>query len=199
MNVTALVAEILIVGIQGTIWIGLLVASFLNYEKMNWLNLNGWQPFVITLYLATAYYLGILIDRLSDSALHKFDIVLRRKYFSTSNQNCPSVSKARLAVMFENENVAKFLDYVRSRMRIARSTCVNTGLITISAIVLTISTQYIQQKVNTVLVILFTGLPMSFITIYVWYRITITYYERLMQAYEMLEAKKGRIKEAPQA
>jgi amino acid permease len=120
MSTTSLFVEILVVGIQTLVWLVLLIHAqwdlkpFLDMLK----EYKEYAALITTLLLALAYVLGIFIDRIADS--------LCRWLRYSSDQLLPeSVGKIRLRIMKESEGMAKFLDYQRSRLRIARATVFN--------------------------------------------------------------------------
>src|SRR4051794_4266863 len=67
---TALVSEILVVGLEAEAWLAILVLAVFGSDWVDLGGLKGWEALVTILVVAGAYVLGILIDRLADSALH---------------------------------------------------------------------------------------------------------------------------------
>jgi hypothetical protein len=113
MATTALVTEILIVGLEVETWIALLILGVFGRDWIDLGGLSGWETAVTILGLAAAYVLGIVVDRLADSALKW----LRR--------DAPGFSTKRLAVMHSSPGIGPFVEYQRSRFRIARGTLFN--------------------------------------------------------------------------
>src|ERR1044071_1184966 len=119
MGTTALVAELLVVGIQALVWMAILAITPASDSELcalasTFLNLPA--P-VVGLLVAAAYTVGVVMDRLTDTLLSRVDRqirrrVIRKKFFS--------VPRARLYVMQHGEKMSGFLEYVRSRLRIAR-------------------------------------------------------------------------------
>jgi len=124
MSTTSLFVEILIIGLQALIWLVLLVGvgwdldSSLNLLK----ELKEYAALVTILLIATAYVLGIFVDRAADSFYEKF------RYSSKKSPVVP-MGEMRLRIMKESEGMAKFLEYQRSRLRIARATVFNLFVI----------------------------------------------------------------------
>ncbi len=123
MNTTALVAEILVVGIQALVWVGLLTGALLGAmcaPEVSWQELRDWVTPISVGLLAFAYTLGIMVDRLADSATRG----LWNVYFP----RIKGFAALRATVRKAGGEPAEFLDYQRSRVRIARATCFNLVL-----------------------------------------------------------------------
>jgi len=121
MVTTAIFAEILIVGLQGLAVIALCLASARGDLRTS-LDLHAWVPLVVLVVSAVAYSLGVVIDRIADTAWKRLGkhIGLMRRHDTPAG-----VGVMRLAVMKESTGLAAFLEYQRSRLRIARATAVN--------------------------------------------------------------------------
>jgi 8-oxo-dGTP pyrophosphatase MutT (NUDIX family) len=84
------------------------------------------------LVLATAYALGIIIDRIADSTFRQFNETrvgrLNNRLFGEGSEGwvLPGPERAmRTTVMHAGGGMAAFLDYQRSRIRVVRGTAVN--------------------------------------------------------------------------
>jgi len=123
MSTTSIFVEILIVGIEALIWIGLLLCTKWNLcrglEILT--EYKEYSALITTFLLALAYVIGIFIDRVADS----FYRIFRYSYDKPLPE---TVGKMRLRIMHDSEGMAKFLDYQRSRLRIARATVFNLFL-----------------------------------------------------------------------
>lgn len=120
MSTTALFVEILVAGIQALVWLAMLASARWDIKPaLEFLKAyKEYAALVATLVLALAYVIGIFIDRMADGFCRWF------RY--SSDQRLPeSVGKIRLRIMKESEGMAKFLDYQRSKLRIARATVFN--------------------------------------------------------------------------
>jgi hypothetical protein len=131
MTTTAVFAEMLVAGIEAMVWIGLLVLAIacpkvgnssivLDVDALN--ALKEWVTLITTIFLALAYGVGIVVDRVADSLFSEF--------FRDSSSD---VSLLRLHVLARGDKVTDFLEYIRTRMRVARSTTVNLALTVIVA------------------------------------------------------------------
>ncbi|MGH2451122.1 MAG: hypothetical protein ACRDGE_07610 [Candidatus Limnocylindria bacterium] len=135
MATTALFAEILIVGLQAEAVLVLLLLSVFGTEWVDAEALADWTTLVGVLVLAAAYVLGIIADRLADSLTDRLARTQAGRWvddrFGESSRKELSgadVALMRLTVLKESEGLAKFLDYQRSRLRIARATVLNVAL-----------------------------------------------------------------------
>src|SRR5438067_5806359 len=108
MTTTAIVAEILIVGLQASAWVALLVGWIYGTSLIHEGLWRGWEGLGTILILATAYSLGIVIDRLADSLFRRI------AWLGGGGGH----RRQRLQVMRRDDPVSRFLEYQRSRLRI---------------------------------------------------------------------------------
>lgn len=187
MATTAIFAELLIIGLEACVWLVLFSRIILGTSEVDISVLKGWEALATIFVLGVAYTLGIVVDRLTDSLLHSIDVKLRNRWIPR-REGDPSVSERRLRIMAENERMAEFLDYLRSRVRIARSTVFNLALILVALIVLGIqkATTFADPGAGRVLVMAGTVVPLLLaFALFSWVRISKTYYHRLDQAYRI--------------
>jgi hypothetical protein len=118
LGTTAIVAEILIVGLQAAAWISLVLMSVFGTR---WVHaaVQDSGTLVAVLVIAAAYVLGVIVDRLSDTAVRA---VQGR---GEKDSKPGTVGKKRLYVMAYGGEMGEFLEYQRSRLRIARATVFN--------------------------------------------------------------------------
>lgn len=117
---TALISEILVVGVQAAIWSAMLVSW--SPLEIPWGTEAG-GVVAATLAVALVYTLGVVVDRLADSTLGTF-----RK---TPGGHAKESSRKRLTILHRSEGMANFLEYIRSRIRIARATTFNAALLAV--------------------------------------------------------------------
>lgn len=185
MSTTLIFAEILITGFLALLWFGLILAALLGIHTLDLSCLKGWEAIISVFITAVAYTLGVLVDRLSDSLLYKWDDRLRQQIIPSDN-NQYSVLRLWPASNKDFDGIAKFLSYVRSRIRIARSMVLNFVLIIIAvAAFVLFSGASAYYGWNPAGIIFYTagfGLILTAGTLYAWKRMTITYYHRLKEA-----------------
>jgi hypothetical protein len=194
MSTTAIVAEILIIGFQTSIWFSMMIITIFGYEWIDLSKVKGWETFIVLIAVGIFYTLGVIIDRLTDSLFHPWDLLLRKKYMRGTDI---TLAKMRLSIMSKNEKITNFLEYLRSRIRIARSSGVNFFLITL-VLSIFILIRYTGSeggaKLEYMLFIGTVGVFLVFFSILAWTRITKTYYKRISQGYEILFNPKSKDK-----
>ena len=122
------------------------------------------------------------MDRIADTTLRPVGKVID-KLFIIDRENGKEIKKlepmefsiARLKIRHEGGELAKFFDYLRSRMRIARSTVLNTILITI------IGTIIFDEPKYKFLLLSF-GICISLLALITWVKIKSVYEKRVNQA-----------------
>jgi 8-oxo-dGTP pyrophosphatase MutT (NUDIX family) len=132
VSTTAVVAEILIVGLEAEAWLALLIVTIFGTGWIDLTTASKFAPILLVLMLATAYVLGIMVDRVADSAFKLFNGTgvgrwNNRRFGKTSEDwTLPAREETmRMAVMREGGGIAGFVDYQRSRIRVARGTALN--------------------------------------------------------------------------
>ncbi len=111
--------------------------ALLSVFGTDWIELAEVKDFATLLtvvVLALAYVLGIIVDRLADTLLDHFeDTSLGESVKGAMSKNPPlakhpSLATMRMTVMAASDGVTRFLDYQRSRWRIARATVLNLAI-----------------------------------------------------------------------
>ena len=175
MTATAVV-EILVLGLQTLLCLGVLAVALMDGAWRDHLtglkDVKEWAPLITLLAVASAYGLGVVVDRCADTLFRTQD---------SPRQLPAKLSTMRLAVLHSSEGMAKFLEYQRSRLRIARGMVVNVALGTIGIVVYLWSRQ--PQSLPITIVI---GVLALVITWYAAGRINKAYVQRLSDAYELL-------------
>lgn len=131
MGTTALFAELVVGGVLTLTWMGLLAMTFLGPARIAPL-LNG-STLTTGFLLAVAYALGVVFDRLWDSLLEVTGLQrwLRGKYVGRKVEEMSETDRMRCRVFGSDPKTAvEFVNYHRSRMRVARATFFNSVLIT---------------------------------------------------------------------
>ena len=125
MGTTSLIVELLVGGIQVATWLLLLVIWVFGISTVPPLvESNAVAVGVIA--TAWCYAIGVVFDRVWDTLLKPIDRSARRKVFV----NNKAVHRARREV-FADASRAEYVDYVRSRLRIARSAACNLVILTV--------------------------------------------------------------------
>ena len=117
MTTTAVFAEIIAIGIQAVIVLGVGLAAVVDLGPVA-SELQNWAALTTVAVLAIAYVLGVAVDRLADSLLGA--LITRR-----GGPSQLDFGRARLRVLQTSSPLANFLEYQRSRMRLMRGTVLN--------------------------------------------------------------------------
>lgn len=198
MATTALFVEILIVGLEAAVWLVLLGLTLAGSPAPGWSELEkyakaykDWATLVTAGVLGAAYVVGIIVDRLAETAHRWFEGTrpgtLINWYCGRGSHwyGFPArVAEMRLAVMNESEGIAGFLDYQRSRVRIVRATVVNVALALLFAGTYVAG---LPKGVPMLWSVLAPGLLLLAASVYASEQIHAAYLERLSDAYCLLK------------
>lgn len=186
MNTTLLFAELLIAGTQVFIWLFMLVLTLFGYS---WIQVQGvadWQNIAAVLLLTFSYTLGVVFDRFADSVFEPWNRHLKNK--AIPNPPVP-IAVMAFEVAKNNEFLAGQFQYTRSRMRIARASTINIGLITVIAIVFVlvrIQGMASSDKVGLCVAMFIIGAGIVSLCAYAWRKLMETYLELVKASYEIL-------------
>lgn len=187
MPTVAVLAELIIAGVQATVWSYLLVCLVLGW---NWLSFesNGAGATVQTmLVLALAYTLGVIIDRLADSLLTTID-----KRLGTPAPVAPE--QMRLRILLHGGEAATYLSYMRSRLRVARSTVFNLGLTVLALALLAVAGPTGGPSRQLLMAATAAAAAAAAVSFWVARRIGKTYDDRLSQADRELSSLKAALR-----
>jgi 8-oxo-dGTP pyrophosphatase MutT (NUDIX family) len=141
VSTTAVVAEILIVGLEAEAWLAVLLLVVFGQGWVDPDTLAKFGSVLLLVVVAAAYGLGVIVDRASDSIFKRledtaFGAWLNRRFGrSSAEMELPArVRTMRFAVLAKGGGVATFLDYQRSRMRVVRGTALNLALGTVTVV-----------------------------------------------------------------
>ena len=135
MSTTAIIIEILIVGIMSSIWITLLILTIFGYDWIQPLftSLKGWELLTSFYFISFFYAIGIFVDRIADvfSVIIKPQgLLLKFEWIKTKSEEAHS--DKRMYIMCIEKKANEFLEHIRSRIRIVRAALINIPLITVS-------------------------------------------------------------------
>ncbi len=199
MATTAIFAEILIAGLEALAWLALLVFglhwdSSFHHRRVDF---KDWEALTTLAVISVAYVFGILVDRAADS-LHKGVrklVKLALLHTSRSRQRFETVeererrSEMTMTVLAAGGELAGFLEYQRSRARIARATALNAGLAALSVLVVWIASAHPpgSDRFGVELGLLATSLAALSEIVYV--RIDKAHKKRLRDAYKVIVSR----------
>lgn len=183
MSTTTLFVEILIIGLEALVWLAMALSLRWDmYPMLDFLRINQAYSVLITPFLlALAYILGIIIDRAADS--------LYRPLRYSHKKDLPATVRAmRLRIMHASDGMAKFLEYQRSRLRIARATVLNLLVTLVAAAFLLTGTGEAGARVLP-LVIAGGAIALA-LSVYAARRIDEAQMKNLVKAYEIITEDK---------
>lgn len=198
MATTAIFVEILIVGLQSSVWLILLAIALFGIPSALIPLLTAfkdWSGLATVFVLCFAYSFGIVMDRLSDLALNPLlngVTALLSRWMNRWNAKGsesryhPLIPKMRLRLLTEKDGAGPFFEYLRSRLRIVRSTVLNLCLI-MATLIPAISRLPCPDgallRIELMLGILLVATTVA------WVSIDRNYIRRLTQACEVLAEK----------
>jgi len=130
MTTTALLIEHLISGVQATVWLILLSLTVFGYHWFNIDNLKRTEAYFIPLLLAIAYPLGVFVDNLADDLFKRTERKLTSKVIELEGLKGIRLTMMQVMGNADRDFAREYLAYVRSRVRLSRSTALNFLLIT---------------------------------------------------------------------
>ncbi len=188
MNTTAVFVEILIIGLEAGVWVALLLADLFGTDWIAPAALRGWEDAALVAGLATAYVFGIFVDRAADST---YGWILgtawgRALAGAGAPRSLEGHGNKRLYVMAKSDGIARFVDYQRSRLRIARATVFNVFLSLVFGLVFLIAR--VGAGTTRVLMAAIGGIVLWIILLRLAERIARAADDRLQDAYELLRS-----------
>jgi hypothetical protein len=103
MNTTLLFVELVITGIQSSLWIFLLLLNILGYswiQKLPSTSISGWETAIILVVFSIVYALGIVIDRIADAIFAKWNKQLANAIIANATR---PISAMRFALGKDND------------------------------------------------------------------------------------------------
>lgn len=188
MSTTNLFIELLIIGYMSCVWLAIFLAALFGLPPaISILNFLEKAQLLITIVLTSfAYFLGVLVDRLADTALGRWDESVQERVRQSDE---PSILEMQ-AVLFVKapESVTRF-GYQQNRLRVVRAAVFNIGLLIISFL-LFVALQPSQRPSPaagwTVIVV---GVAIWIATVFTYFRVTLSYWQRTRREYLALREK----------
>lgn len=187
MTTTNVFAELLIIGIETLAWIALLVCCLFGYA---WIDFSIFNNLVIAIPLAAAaYVLGIMMDRVSDTLLAGADHAIRRSVLG--ERAAESFAQLRIYILAKSPFLSTDLDYLRSRLRIMRSSIINFAFLaaTGAAFIMSRTVMELPNKYWAAAAAFLFGILLASLSYYAWRASSTTYYLRLQTAFALLPAE----------
>lgn len=179
MPTTALVAEIVIIGLEAEAVLALAVFAVFGWGWVDFAGLHDWVTPLTIAAFAIAYVLGIVCDRFADNVLKPLPLRSRRR-------TPQPVPKMRMAVLAAKPEVGKFLEYQRSRIRVARGSAF-ICLLGAGASLGALHQNGVPSKVTSVVPV--TLAVMAIASGFALRGIDDAYVKRLTDSYDLLDAE----------
>lgn len=177
MSTTSLFVDLLISGIQVAMWLCLLVGCILGADTSILGKIKEWDAVLAVLLLPIVYPVGIFIDNLADDLLRPINRRIRRRLLLDETSTV-----MKLLSETKDDFLSRYFDYVRTRIRISRSSALNFALITLfGELFVWMRWQPsfgAKQGVWMGMIALLGGLLTS-LAVFSWYRITTTFSKKL--------------------
>jgi hypothetical protein len=128
MSTTAAILELLVIGVQALVWMGLLVCSIFGFGWASESWFVAYKDYATVLGIAVlcfAYPLGVAVDEFAD------EVVFRRPYLRMRHRITGKPSIFLLLMDPKAAGARWYFDYTRTKIRLVRSSCVNCWLIAI--------------------------------------------------------------------
>jgi hypothetical protein len=182
--------ELIVIGLEGLAWITLLLCSLFG---LNWLmtlvaaceKAEALSTVVIG---SLAYFVGIVVDEVCDFVLGPWSSRIRE---SLREKGQPEMWAIQAYVFCHSEVATEQLAYMRSRIRICRSSIFNAALTTLLGLVFLWKQSPIMGRSMTGLVLagLLAGTLTAGVTAFVFWRIERAYWLRMREIYKSLTAE----------
>lgn len=189
MNTTAIVIEHLIIGIETALWIVFFVLGLYGYSWIPVLTLPS-QVFFIMLSVLVVYPLGVFMDEFSDWFFHKQSLRIRRLYVFDER-----LTAFQLLVTLKDSSTSQYFQYLRSRIRLARSSAVNFLFLTAAVIFFTVrqySSTLGQTLAGVILIEAMIGAIVIFLALFSWWRVSHTFAKRISWGWDALQTSGGK-------
>lgn len=175
MSTTLLFVELIVIGLQVTLWLALVVLLFFGHGWLNLSELVKWQTTGTLILLAFAYTIGTLFDRLTNRIFSRLNEGLKTREFPDPPAALVAI---RYAVAKENEYLNRLFEYTRSRMRIARATAINAPIISLLLLAyyfIRMNTWTLETKFAIGAFTVIFGLLMAVLAVHAWDKLMTTY------------------------
>lgn len=188
MSTTTAFVELLIIGMQALVWITLLMGALFGLQ---------WTTELITAFekaealttvgvLGFAYFMGILMDEFFEFLI---DPWARRIRKGVREEGSPELWTMEAYVFGHAESAIRKMEYVRSRVRICRSSTFNIALATVFALVFFETRSPFSEPLqsNLRLFVGLAGVTLTAVAIFVFWRIERSYWLGTQALYKSLE------------
>jgi hypothetical protein len=142
------------------------------------------RELLVVIIFFICYTLGIFVDRLSDVIFSKKTTKIRNEILC----NNPDSSIMRFIICENNEPLNRFLEYTRTRIRIARATTINLPIITVCVVLFGFHKENFNS-VSGILIIVF-GILFTILSFFSWKQSTENFWNLIKKMYYYNKSKK---------
>jgi hypothetical protein len=188
MSTTNLFIELLIIGYMSCVWLAMLLAALFGVPPTDTLlNFLDKAQLLITIVLTSfAYFLGVLVDRLADTALGRWDESVQKR---VCQHDEPSILEMQAALFVQApESVGRF-SYQQNRLRVVRAAVFNIGLLIICFLLFIILQPSHRPSSAGGWTIGALGVAIWIATVFTYFRVTLSYWQRTRREYLALSVK----------
>lgn len=189
MSTTTVFVEILVIGLEALVWIALLASSMFGLDWLS--NLAGAfknaETSTTLALIGVAYFIGILMDEVCDALLEPWSAYIRK---SVRKEGQPEMWDIQAYIFAHSESATEKLEYVRSRVRVCRSSIFNVVLATVFALTLCWTQSSVMCSLPCLgrLNIAFVGIILTAGAAFVFWRLERAYWLRAQLVYKHLRA-----------
>ncbi len=188
MKTTVLIAEHVIIGLQTFVWFLLLFLLFIGeVSSEGMLSAVSRESSLAAALFALSifvYPFGIIIDNIADYILKKRENRIKTKHLPDS-----SMSVKFLLAKLKDETLSHHFEYMRTRIRICRSTSLNFLIIFILLIIMMIGSGGRNPLHLRILMFgMFSSLLISVSAYVCWYLLTKSYLISIGRNYSLIES-----------
>lgn len=175
---TTIAVELLVIGYQAMIWIGLAACLFQKCDGALLASIREWKELTLILSVPAAYTVGAIMNGVASHLVSKLD---RKWIFKRSIK--PSAMRA--AILIQNPQAFEHVIKNFNEPRVLRSTIFNIFLIGVFGIIHLYALSTFTYLQLGLIASLF--LVASLLAAWAWYETTENFYVHLSQTYDALE------------
>jgi hypothetical protein len=184
MSTTTVLVEIIIIGVQTSIWLMLLLLTFTGYKWISWESLEKWNTVALALAVPVIYSLGAIFDMLNYVIAYKVIGRIFNKYIKPA----PQFQSKLLVCLSEDSEMSKLIQERHNRLRVLVSTVVNCFMITVSASAFTLF-QVNRPHLTLISSIVISGVLLTGLSLYAYVVLSNAFGDTVDAGYEIIKRK----------
>jgi hypothetical protein len=177
---TTLAVELLIIGYQTMVWLGLAVCLFQSCNEATFATIKDWKELLLLVSVPTAYTAGAVMNGVTSRLVSKFDDKLIFK-----GPIKPSAMRA--AILVKNPQAFEHVIKNFNEPRVLRSTIFNIFLIGVFGTIYLSKLLTFTNLQLGLIALLF--LVATFLSAWAWYESAENFYIHLSQTYDALDKR----------